>query len=296
MNIDPKGVAALASVVTLGNFEKAANQLCITQSAVSQRIKLLESKLEQTLLIRSSPLRPTKAGSAVLKYAQQVSQLERALSQTLNPKRNLDWVNISIAVNADSLATWLLGALADWCKQERVLLDFHIHDQEATHQLLQEGLVTACVSANEHIANTFQGSYLGTMTYHCMASPAFKAYYFPEGVNAQSFAQAPMVRFNHSDFLQHQYLQQYFQLDADLQPQHILASSEGYMEWIRLGLGFGMLPYMQAKPLLDKAELVYLTPDKPMLVPLFWHQWGIKTKLNQQLKKHIEQAAKLALL
>lgn len=295
MKIDPKGVAALASVVALGNFEKAANQLCITQSAVSQRIKLLESKLEQTLLIRSAPLRPTTAGAAVLKYAQQVTQLERELSQALSPQHDQEWVKISIAVNADSLATWLLNALADWCKKECVLLDFHIHDQEATHQLLQEGLVTACVSANEQIANNFQGSYLGTMTYHCMVSPAFKAQYFPDSINAQNFAQAPMVRFNQNDFLQHQYLQQYFQLDADLLPHHLLASSEGYMEWIRLGLGFGMLPTIQAQTLLDQGGLLCLTPDKPMLVPLYWHQWGIKTRLNQALQKCVQKTAKISL-
>ena len=44
-NIDYKLLKALDAVVIEQNFERAANRLHITQSAISQRIKLLETQL-----------------------------------------------------------------------------------------------------------------------------------------------------------------------------------------------------------------------------------------------------------
>lgn len=291
MKIDPKGLAAFVAVIELGNFDKAAQQLCVTQSAISQRIKLLEEKLGKSLLIRTTPPQATKAGMAVLKYAQQLTQLERHLAETLTPKRDKEWLTINLAVNADSLATWLLSALAEWCKTEKVLIHFHIDDQDETHHLLQSGEVIGCVSANEQAAYGCRCNYLGTMTYHCMVSPDFYTTYFKKGVNQTTIAQAPMVRFNDKDLLQHQYLKTYFSLDADHQPQHRLSSSEGYMDWIRLGLGFGMLPTIQAKTWQERGELIPLTPNKPIYVPLYWHEWGGVTALSQSLRDTIQQAA-----
>ena len=53
--LDYKLLQALATVIKEQSFERAASNLFITQSAVSQRIKQLEQFLSQPVLIRSSP-------------------------------------------------------------------------------------------------------------------------------------------------------------------------------------------------------------------------------------------------
>jgi DNA-binding transcriptional LysR family regulator len=67
-------------VVKLRRFGKAAETLCITQSAVSARIKLLESQLGLQLLVRErKDTQPTPAGARLLRYAETiVSGWERA--------------------------------------------------------------------------------------------------------------------------------------------------------------------------------------------------------------------------
>ena len=50
---DYKLLTALEAVVKAGSFDKAAALLCITPSAVSQRIRQLEERTGQLLLIRS---------------------------------------------------------------------------------------------------------------------------------------------------------------------------------------------------------------------------------------------------
>ena len=56
---DYKLLAALAAVVEQGGFERAAQLLGLSQSAVSQRIKLLEARVGQPVLLRAAPPAPT---------------------------------------------------------------------------------------------------------------------------------------------------------------------------------------------------------------------------------------------
>ena len=67
-----------------GSFSKAAAQLCITQSAVSQRVKFLEDRYGYQLLDRSGPLLvPTDVGRIVLEKAEQILLVEKDLDERL---------------------------------------------------------------------------------------------------------------------------------------------------------------------------------------------------------------------
>ena len=60
--LDPVALRTLAVAVRLGTFEAAARDLHVTPSAVSQRIKALETRIGRVLLHRVKPLEPTEAG------------------------------------------------------------------------------------------------------------------------------------------------------------------------------------------------------------------------------------------
>jgi len=70
--LDYKLLHALAIVVECDGFERAGDVLGLSQSAVSQRIKALEVRLGQPVLIRSPHLAPTPAGQRLLTHYQQV--------------------------------------------------------------------------------------------------------------------------------------------------------------------------------------------------------------------------------
>lgn len=55
-------LAAFAAVLEEGSFEAAARRLSISPSALSQRVKALEDRLGQVLVVRQAPCRPTAAG------------------------------------------------------------------------------------------------------------------------------------------------------------------------------------------------------------------------------------------
>lgn len=74
----------LVVAVDSGSFSRAATVLNITQSAVSQRIKLLEERYGYQLLDRSGPvLVATEAGRVVLAKAQEILRIESELANEL---------------------------------------------------------------------------------------------------------------------------------------------------------------------------------------------------------------------
>ena len=114
---DPDALECLAAIVEEGGFERAAQRLCITQSAVSQRLRSLEAQVGTVLIVRSRPLHPTPAGQLLLKHTRQLrllrADMERDLQELApgNAGGAREEERIAIAINADSIATWALPAL-----------------------------------------------------------------------------------------------------------------------------------------------------------------------------------------
>ncbi len=124
----PDQMAALLAVADTGSFERAASTLAVSTSAVSQRIRALESSLGRVLIQRGSPSRVTAQGATVLRYARQQQLLAGEMSAELGlgsagargdgpgPGAQ-EAVEIAVAVNLDSLATWfpsLFPEIAHW--------------------------------------------------------------------------------------------------------------------------------------------------------------------------------------
>jgi len=142
---DPDALECLAAIVEEGGFERAAARLSITQSAVSQRLRALEAQVGTVLLVRSRPVKPTSAGRLLIKHAMQMRLLRSDLEgdlQELTPglASNREEERIAIAVNADSIATWVLPALRG-VVQDGLPLEIITDDQDFTHEWLREGQV-----------------------------------------------------------------------------------------------------------------------------------------------------------
>ncbi len=140
--LDYKLLQALAAVIENGGFERAGEVLGLTQSAVSQRIKSLEVRLGQPVLVRHPELQATPAGNKLLNHFQQVQLLERDLRKTI-PALAEDTTRLRIAINADSLATWWASVVGDFCSREGLLLDLVIEDQDVGLKRMRDGDVAA---------------------------------------------------------------------------------------------------------------------------------------------------------
>lgn len=275
MDLDARQCAALEGVLDTGSFEQAAARLRITASAVSQRVRALETTLGEPLVVRSRPCRPTTAGRRLLQYLKRMRALRQDLQADLRAGE-AEAFTVAIAVNADTLATWLLPVLAPLLRTEGMLLELSVDDQDHTHALLEAGLALGCISTEPEAMRGCRAEALGKMRYRCMAAPGFRDRWFARGMTRAGARAAPVVVFNRKDRLQADFLQRHFGLDEAACPVHTVPASEPFMQAIVLGLGWGLLPELQARQAVARGELVDLAPQRPVDVPLYWHCWKVQ--------------------
>lgn len=287
---DYKLLAALAAVVEQAGFERAAQVLGLSQSAVSQRIKLLEARVGQPVLLRSMPPRPTELGQRLLNHVQQVRLLERDLQSQVPALDDSDLPErLRIALNADSLATWWAAAVAPFCAEHRVLLDHVVEDQAVGLKRMRAGEVAACVCAAERPLAGARSQYLGAMRYRALASPAFIERHLAGRPSAEALAKAPAIVFGPDDRLQHRYITAVGGSDGFI--HHLCPSSEGFVRMLQSGLGWGLVPELQVRGELERGELVDVLSGPPIDVPLYWHHWRNGGALLDELTRHLVRCA-----
>lgn len=268
-------VRTLLAVVDEGTFDAAAAALHVTPSAVSQRVKALEQRTGRVLLVRTKPVRPTESGEVVVRFARQMARLERDARAELGMSGAGDATRVSIAVNADSLATWFLAALTRVPQEPPLCFELRREDESRTATLLREGLVMAAVTSAPDAVAGCSVRPLGRLRYLAAASPEFAERHLG-GALREALARAPVMTFDRSDDLQDAFVRALRHTRAGASAvRHYVPTSEGFLSAVTTGLGWGMLPETQAQPLFDAGRLVQLAPDRPVDVPLYWQQWKL---------------------
>ena len=288
MDFDLAQLRALNAAVSEGTFEAAARSLRVTPSAVSQRLKALETAAGRVLLVRSKPIRVTESGAVVLRMARQVELLVADTAVELGDERS-PRVTLPLAVNADSLATWVLPALAPLAGS--IGFDLHREDEDHTSELLREGSVMAAVTTQARPVPGCRSVRLGVMRYRPMASPEFVARWFPAGLTPAALAVAPVLVFDRNDDIQHRYLRRRTGRSVDPPVHHVPASSD-FRSAIELGFGWGMLPDLQSRTPERDGTVVDLDTDGAIDVVLHWQQWQLRSGLLDRVAEAVVAAAR----
>lgn len=291
--LDYKLIEAMAAVIREGGFDKAAKRLFLTQSAVSQRVKQLEEQLGRILVVRSSPPKATEEGRRLLKHYLQVKRLEDDVLEEVGDERGV--VSIAVGINADSLATWFTGAVRPFLLQHNVVLDVRVDDQEQTHRLLKGGDVVGCISTRGNPMQGCRNEYLGSMVYRMLAAPDFIDRWFQAGLSTDALSCAPALLFNRKDELHFRLLEQVTGKRPAGIPVNYIPSSEQFVEIIRSGIAYGMIPDQQSIHLLDCGELVDLFPEQSIEVELYWHCWNLNSPLLTDFTDQLLRGARASL-
>lgn len=287
-------VAAVAAVLREGSFERAAEALHLTPSAVSQRVKLIEERLGQPLVVRGAPCRATAAGAALARHVEQLHLLEAELASVLPALGENTAPTLALAVNADSLATWFVPALARLSAERGWLFDLRLEDQDHTAEQLARGEVLAAVTALATPQRGCRSLALGALRYRATASPAFVARQFAEGVNAHTLARAPCLVFNRQDRLQERWISAHLG-QALVVPRHWLPSSQAFVDAAIAGLGWGLNPEPLVRAALASGHLVELPGAQAVDVPLHWQTLRAAERLLSPLSAAVAEAAQAVL-
>ncbi len=271
MRYDREHLATLLAVAEEGTLDAAARRLRITPSAVSQRLRAFEEQVGRVLLVRSKPARVTEPGEALLRMARQLALLEHEADQALGVGDE-GVSTIPIAVNADSMSTWILPALERVSRAHPVVFELHRDDQDHTAGWLAAGTVMGAVTSQAEPVPGCTSTPLGRMRYRPRAAPAFARRWFPDGPGAASLALAPVVVFDEKDLLQSIYARKVARRAVD-PPRQLVPASADFALAVRLGLGWGMLPDEQAE------GTVLLDESRHLDVALHWQQWNLRSPL-----------------
>ena len=286
MHLDPAQLAALSAILRLGSFEAAAGALHVTPSAISQRLKALEERVGATLVTRGQPCGATPLGARLAKHAEDVALLEAEVLGDRLPPGALP-ARITLAVPADSLATWLVPAFA---AAPEMLFDLRIDDQDTADDWLKRGAVSAAVTAHDRSVPGCDMHPLGAQRYIATASPGFMDRHFPAGVDAAALAQAPMLTFTPKDQLQSRWIT--LKTGAVLHPpSHQMPSTHAFVDAALAGIGWGMNPESLVREHIEAGRLVALDAALPLDVPLCWQVVRVMARALAPLTRAITATA-----
>jgi LysR family transcriptional regulator, chromosome initiation inhibitor len=187
-----------------------------------------------------------------------------------------------VVVASASLHTWFLPVLT---RVPDVLFDLHQDDQEYTADLLRAGTAMAAVTAQHVAVQGCRVERLGAMRYLAVAAPGF---------DAGDLAAAPVILLNRKDQLQHRFLTALTRRRLD-PPVHYVPAAAAFVDAVRLGLGWALVPEQIARADIDAGRVVELTPGRHLDVPLYWQYWRIESEVLTALTDAVRLVADAAL-
>jgi LysR family transcriptional regulator (chromosome initiation inhibitor) len=286
---------ALAAVVRHGSFDRAARELNVTPSAVSQRMKLLEERIGSVLVKRGQPCVATASGALLCRHMERVRLLEAELSGRMplmpgNGALAPVWPTLRVAVNDDSVGTWFVDAASAFCIERQVLLDIVIDDQDHTAQRIRDGSVQGAVTTQAEPVQGCRSARLGTMRYLAVCTPSFFSQYFANGVNRDALRRAPCVVFNAKDALQTRFMRRVTRAQVD-PPVHWVPHVGGFLRACIAGLGWGMCPPQTIGAQLAAGDLVEMLPGRHLEIDLYWQSWRLSIGLLDEFGAALKQRA-----
>jgi LysR family transcriptional regulator (chromosome initiation inhibitor) len=287
INLDYKLLSALNAVIEQQGFEQAAKKLFISQPAISLRLKNLEEKVGQPLVIRGQPIRVTPAGEKLLSHYKMVQQLENDLMTNLFPTVPSHPVKISLAVNADSIATWFLDAMAPILKRYLVEMNLIIANGAETLDKLRSGQAIGAVMNIKSPLPGYRSFKLGGMNYILVSSKDFQKKYFSQGVNKESLKMAPSMAYDYKDNMHQNFMREHFDLNASEYSSHTISSSEAFVDLAKRSLVCCLIPQLQIERELAEGELINLCPQYCLSETLYWHSWVLMKGLNKKISQEI---------
>ncbi len=256
--LSPQLLAFLA-IAKYKTVHAAADVLHITQTAVTQRIHVLERNLKTTLFIRTRKgMVLTPEGDALLHYCQAAQNLE---GNTLAKIKNAA-VESSIQITISGPSSIMHSRIIPQClpltkKYSQLVFNFDISDIEERHKSLHRGLCDFAILQPEHIAKEMEYKKLTPEKYVLVAS-----YKWKNRSLKNILAEEKIIDYNPQDQMTLNYLK-YFDLYHHAQPErHFASRTESITCMIIEQLGYSVLTTEFAQPYIKAKKLVVLNHNK----------------------------------
>ena len=279
MNITLRQLKVFASVAKNLSFTRAAEELHLTQPAVSMQIKQLESQLDSRLFEQlGKKIYLTEAGEEVYQYSRQIAQQLDEMETVLGNLKGLGRgkLRISVATTANYFAPRLL---ATFCKRyPGVNVILNVTNRQTLLQQLNDNLVDMVIMGQPHPEMDLEASAFMDNPLVVIAPP--------EHPLADKH-HIPIKRLEEESFLLRERgsgtrsaMQRFFeQHDISLTTSMEVSSDEAIKQSVQAGLGLGILSQDAIHMELDMGKLVVLDIEGfPLL-----RQWFLVHRKGKRL-------------
>ena len=269
-------LAALVSVAREGSFTRAADQLSLTQSAVTRQIAALEVETHSRLFDRlGRSIVLTSAGQLLLKYAQEMLRLDSEALHALEDVRSGAGGKLAVG-SSSTAAAYLLPPLLQQYRRERPGVDLSVLTGPSTRvaEMTSNNEVDVGLLMDEPTASGLKSIKVAEYTIALIVyadHPLIRAAEQRKALELDEFADLPLILMQSGASLRRSVDQL---LGQSRQGQNIsmeLDNVEAIKKMIEAHLGVSLLPIMAVKDEISAGALVALPinspkPSKPSIV------------------------------
>ncbi len=267
--LDPQ-LLAFEAIVSKGTVHAAAESLFLTQTAVTQRLRLLEQKMQTTLFIRSRRgMLLTAEGEQLHRYCQRVTEMGGAVLANIQGAGVLSDLRMKIAGPSSIMRSRIIPQCQPILKKfPKLHMSFLIDDTFDISQQLKSGAVDFVSVRPEQVTQEMKNKPLAPEHYLLVCSTNWKHRKLSDIIKNEK-----IIDFDQNDQMTFSYLNKYGLLNGIQSERHFVNNTESIAQLFIAEFGYGVLTKEFAAPYIQTGGLHILNEGKVYinLITLAWY-------------------------
>ena len=262
--LDPQ-LLAFEAIVKKGTVHAAAESLFLTQTAVTQRLRLLEHKMQTTLFTRSRRgMLLTTEGEQLHRYCQRVTEMGSVVLANIQGTGVLSDLRMKIAGPSSIMRSRIIPQCQPILKKfPKLHMSFLIDDTFDISQQLKSGAVDFLLVRPEQVTKEMKNKLLSPELYLLVCSKTWKHRKLSDIILNEK-----IIDFDQNDQMTFSYLNKYGLLDGIQSERHFVNNTESTAQLFIAEFGYGVLTKESAEPYIKSGELHILNQGKSYLNPI----------------------------
>lgn len=250
---------AFMAIAKLKTVHEAAKTLFVTQTAVTQRIKSLETKLHTTLFIRTRRgMQVTPEGEALLRYCYAAQDLAGATLAKITGAGKTSEATLSVTGPTSIMRARVIPSCLKIRKKfPNLLLHFAITDDETRGKALRTGISQFAVIQKEHLTAEMAYKNLAPEKYVLACTSQWKHRKLNDIIQTER-----IIDFNPVDQTTFNYLKHYQLFNKARLDRHFVNRTDSLAFMLTAGCGYGALTTEFSEPYIKRKELIILNSGK----------------------------------
>lgn len=258
------------AIVRHGTVHGAAREIGLSQTGVTQRIRVLERELGCSLFVRSRRgMLPTAEGEALFRYGQRAGDLEGELLALVRQADPAAGVRVTVTGPSSLMRSRVIpgmtGALGG---HPGVALAFALDDQDAGLAALKTGQAQLAVLRQDDVVVELDAKALRPSRQVLVGPAAWRERRLRDVVAAER-----IIDYNEGDDATLAFLREHGLGGGARRRRHLVNNPDALAELVAAGLGYTVLDADFAGPWLAAGRLVNLAPSRCLDQPvaLAWY-------------------------